>query len=333
MKLYIASFTDFGQELAEKLGQKFGGTVIRCGKDGRTLSEFTAEAFENAEGIVYVGAAGIAVRAIAPHIIHKAVDPAVVVVDEAGKYAIPILSGHLGGANALAGKIAAFLDAKAVITTATDVRNVFAIDEWARVHKCAVHNPELIKSFSGKILRSGETAIFSEFPIEGSCPDGIVMACSEEIADAALTVHRQKDGILCVVPGIVVLGVGCRAGTSCEQIEKLYETLCKRMNLLAESVTAVATIDIKAHEPGLVSFCQNHGFALNTYSAEELNAVAGNFNASEFVRKTVGTDNVCERSAVLCSGGYLIHEKIAGNGVTMAAAIKPVCMDWSWKDE
>ena len=174
MKIEIISFTDRGQRLAELLAGKLEGTSARCG-DGVTLREWAEEAFACADALIYVGAAGICVRSIAPHIRSKTTDPAVVVVDETGKYAIPILSGHLGGANDLARKVAAITGGEAVITTATDRNNVFSVDAWARIQGCAVENPGKIKDVSMKLLDGRDIVMESDYPIEGAVPEHVIL--------------------------------------------------------------------------------------------------------------------------------------------------------------
>ena len=128
---YIA-FTARGMALAQQLAAACPGSVTRGGADGVRLTDWTAAQFAQSDALIFVGAAGIAVRAIAPHCRSKAADPAVVVLDEGGQFAIPLLSGHLGGANELAQRLAAVCHAVPVITTATDGRGVFAVDEWAK---------------------------------------------------------------------------------------------------------------------------------------------------------------------------------------------------------
>lgn len=128
---YIA-FTARGLALAQQLAAACPGSVTRGGADGVRLTDWTAAQFAQSDALIFVGAAGIAVRAIAPHCRSKAADPAVVVLDEGGRFAIPLLSGHLGGANELAQRLAAVCHAVPVITTATDGRGVFAVDEWAK---------------------------------------------------------------------------------------------------------------------------------------------------------------------------------------------------------
>ena len=136
-RAYLA-FTEKGLALAQKLASALPGTVDRCGHGGPGLADWAAEQFAHADALIFVGAVGIAVRAIAPHCKSKTTDPAVVVVDECGRFAVPILSGHLGGANDLARAIAAVCGAVPVITTATDAHGIFAVDEWAKHQNCTV---------------------------------------------------------------------------------------------------------------------------------------------------------------------------------------------------
>lgn len=331
MTLRLLAFTDRGLALARTLAEALGGEAARCGAP-QSLAEWTAEGFSRADALVFVGAAGIAVRAVAPHVRHKAQDPAVVVVDEAGRFAIPILSGHLGGANDLARKISSLCGAIPVITTATDVRGLFAVDEWARRQGCRVQNPEAIVRFSSKVL-SGETAkIHSPWPIAGQPPEGVVLA-SEGDCDAALTLRRESGDILRLVPAIAVLGVGCRRGASRTALEWAFAELLDGNRLNSLAFRKVCSIDLKREEPGLLAFCEKRGLPLETFSAEELRNVEGDFSPSAFVESVTGVDNVCERSAVLGSGGRLIVKKQAGEGVTMAAALEPFSPDWRWQDE
>ena len=132
MQVSIISFTDRGQQLAESLADRLCGTASRCGKDC-SLGQWVRNAFDSADALIYVGAVGICVRTIAPYIKSKTHDPAVVVIDETGRYVIPVLSGHLGGANDLARRIARLTGAEPVITTATDLAHAFSVDAWARM--------------------------------------------------------------------------------------------------------------------------------------------------------------------------------------------------------
>ena len=136
MTVELISFTENGGRLAAALaaGLERSGHRAACTRKGERAEEWTAAAFRRAEALIFVGAAGIAVRSVAPHLVSKARDPAVVVVDELGRFAVPILSGHLGGANDLAREIAGLLGGQAVLTTATDARGIFAFDPVSYTH-------------------------------------------------------------------------------------------------------------------------------------------------------------------------------------------------------
>lgn len=330
MSIRLLAFTDRGFALAERLAEGLSGEAARCGAP-LSLAAWTADAFSSSEALIFVGAAGIAVRAIAPHVKSKAADPAVVVVDEGGKFAVPVLSGHLGGANDLARRIAALIEAVPVITTATDVNGVFAVDEWAKRQGCAVLNPGRIKVISSAVLAGKTIRIESGWPVAGTPPRGVVLTGSE--GDVRLSLDGQGENALQLVPRIAVLGVGCRKDIQPEALEQMLSRLLQSCGVCERAVSGVASIDLKAKEPGLLAFCQQHGWQLTTFSAEELKRVPGEFSASSFVKSVTGVDNVCERSAVLASGGKLIQTKLAGNGVTMALAVRPFAPDWRWQDE
>ena len=151
--------------------------------------------------------------------------------------------------------------------------------------------------------------------------------------DVRLSMRSAQIQALQVVPRLLVLGVGCRRGTDKEALDRFFKGLMETAGLLPEAVCRICSIDLKADEPGLVAFCAEKGLSLTTFTSEELNAVEGIFTASAFVKDTVGVDNVCERSAVLGSGGRLILRKTAGNGITMALAERPFAPDWRWTYE
>ena len=345
MKIRIITFSDRGERIAEKLCRTLmksdDADFMRCGET-ITLPEWTAESFGISDALIFVGACGIAVRAVAPFVESKASDPAVIVVDELGKYAIPILSGHLGGANDLDRRVAGILSAEAVITTATDINGVFAIDEWARYQDCAVVGVDRIKDISSRLLSGGLVSIKSNFPIMGETPQGVVLV-SDENADVHVTTRREPAGSsrgfasekkepLVIVPRIAVLGIGCRRGTEASSIEKCFEKAVSELSIYDEAFYRVCSIDLKKNEPGLLEFCKAHELPFITYSSKELSRVPGEFSASGFVEEITGVDNVCERSAVLgADDGRLVMKKLAWEGVTMAVAFSTVSLDWTWR--
>lgn len=326
----FVSFTEVGARTAAKaaallpdfLIERYARTVDPS-LAGTQLSRFAQQAMVDCDLIVFVGAAGIAVRAVAPYLRGKAFDPAVVVIDEAGRFVIPVLSGHLGGANELAVRLAEGLGAQAVVTTATDGREVFAVDNWAKAHGCAVLDPQNIKHVSGVLLRGETVGVRSDFPVDDCLPahisldadaeSGFVIGFDTGVAPFAHTLH--------LAPRIVWLGIGCRRGTDAEKIQTAVRDALATAGVPREAVCGAASIDLKKDEPGLLLFCERHGLPLTVFSAEKLRQAAGVFTPSDFVERTVGVDNVCERAAVCAAdGGRLLCRKTARDGVTVALA-------------
>lgn len=327
MRIELVCFTERGGGLGERLGRLLresgdAARLERCGGGGRSLRQWADEAFRCADALVVIGAAGIAVRAVAPLIVSKLSDPAVVVVDEGGRFVVPLLSGHIGGANALAERIAGLIGAVPVVTTATDVNGVFAVDVWARENGMAIRNPERIKHVSATLLAGGRVALATAFPVVGRLPEGIGVV-GEGRADIVVDIRETAvSDALGLVPPIAVLGVGCRKGVPLAVIERAFEEFCGRFALLPEAFAKVCSIDIKAEEEGVKAFCQNRSLPFETFSAERLMQVAGEFSGSDFVSSVTGADNVCERSAVLGSGGELLIGKTVVGGVALAAAVR-----------
>ena len=308
MKLELIAFTRRGEALAEKLSGLLcrTGHQAACTREGLRVEDWAVRAFQRSEGLVFVGAAGIAVRAIAPCVRHKSLDPAVVVLDEGGQFVIPILSGHLGGANDLAREIAGLLDAQAVITTATDVNGVFSVDQWARRQNLAVCNPQKILAVSSDLLAGKSVTVWSRWPVAGQAPAG-----------------------LC--PRTIRLGMGCRRGTAVETLEQAALAALDGVGLPQQGVSRICTIDRKGDEPGLLALCQAWKIPLTTYSEEELAGVPGEFPASEFVRQITGVDNVCQRAALAEGGELLMEKRILADGVTAALAALPPRLTWEEK--
>ena len=329
-RAYLA-FTAKGLALAQKLAAAYPGSVTRCGHEAGQvhLADWTARQFAGSDALVFVGAVGIAVRAIAPHCQSKAKDPAVVVLDECGRFAVPILSGHLGGANDLARALAAVCGAVPVITTATDANGVFAVDEWAKHQNCTVLEPERIKKVSGALLAGRTVRFASDWPIAGSPPAGL----AEDAAapELALTLCPAGDA-LHLVPRIGVLGVGCRRGTGADTLAEAFAAFCAQAGFAPQCIAAAASIDLKQNEAGLLAFCQSRGWPVEFFTAEQLRAAPGSFTPSAFVQSVTGVDNVCERSAVLAAGGTLVFHKYAHTGVTFALAVRPYAPDWRWQN-
>lgn len=331
MNIEVIAFTEKGEKLAKELVSELGGNISRSGRP-ESMRTWIDRRFGTADALVFVGAVGIAVRGIAPYVENKAKDPAVVVIDEKGSFAIPLLSGHLGGANDLARKMAKITGGEAVVTTATDVQGVFAVDEWTKNHQCTILEKDKIKDVSGTLLAGGMITIRSPWQIVGSMPPGCMMTVADE-CDVAIDIVVKGEKPMHVIPRICTLGIGCRRGTTASALEHFFQKLLMETEVHPDAIVEVATIDIKADEPGLVEFCRNHGWKLKAYSAPELENVKGDFDGSKFVEEVTGVDNVCERSAVLASQGELIKGKTAGDGITMALAAREYRPDWRWLGE
>lgn len=289
------------------------------------LSEWVGNHFLSAEGFVFVGAVGIAVRAIAPWIQDKYKDPAVVVVDEKGQFVIPVLSGHVGGGNKLARQIAGFLDAVPVLTSATDVQQKFAVDVFAKENHLWISNRELAKQISAELLDGETVGIHSIFPIKGSLPKGCQRGRSGKYqVSIDIFCHSEKEKLF-LVPKIITLGIGCRKGIPAEKLEDQVVQYLKNQKIWMQAVKRVATIEQKKNEPALLMLCRKFNWEFCWFSAEELNALEGSFSYSAFTEQTVGVGNVCERAAVRgCKGnaGDLRIKKQKLEGMTIAAAWK-----------
>lgn len=329
-KLACICFSERGRGLAEGLLSRLEGweCVISSGygQEKADLENWTEAGFLTADALLFVGAAGIAVRAIAPNLRSKMTDPAVVVMDEGGRYIIPLLSGHVGGANRLAIELAGRVDGVAVLTTATDVHGVFAVDEWAVNQSMTIGNPARIKTVSARLLRGETVSLFSWFPIQGDLPSGLISVDRAQDADICITPYGHMKALR-LTPRCVAVGVGCRKGVAAEAVEKAVADALAAENLCAEAVCGVYSIDVKRKEPGILACCATHGWPFETYSAARLAEVNGSGSSSSFVMDVVGVDNVCERSA-LAEGGKLIRPKEARNGVTVALVLRDMTVNF-----
>lgn len=327
MNAAVIAFTRRGAELGEAVARHLDATLHvpprLAPETGAaaccSLEAWTAEAWQSRDALIFIGACGIAVRAIAPHVQDKFTDPAVVVMDEGGRFVIPLLSGHVGGANALAAALAEVTGGQAVISTATDVNGRFAVDVWARERGLAITDRQLAKAVSAAILEDEAVGFASDF--DHGCPPGL----RPGRAELGVWVTCRSGGgpfprTLRLVPRQLVLGIGCRRGIAKEAVAAAVDAALETAGLDPLAAAAVATIDLKAEEPGLLAFCRERGLPLRAYSAAALSAVPGDFTASPFVRSVTGVDNVCERAA-LAEGGTLLLPKTAGNGVTVAIAL------------
>lgn len=315
----VIFYTDRGEATAARITDAL--------RDEYALERYRAkcdvgELFNAVDALIFVGACGIAVRSIAPFIRSKTSDPAVIVIDERGQYAISLLSGHIGGANGLTKRIAQVVGATPVITTATDVNGRFAADEWASRNGLVIASMQSAKRFAAEILQR-DLPVHSDFPILGKLPYGLYRG---EEGAVGLSISCRKCApfaeTLKLIPKKLYLGVGCRRGTASERIHAAALQVLEAEGFLSEAVAEVASIDVKRDETGLLEFRREGKLPLRFYSAQELMQAQGEFSASAFVQSTVGVDNVCERAAMLAAGknAELMVKKTCLDGVTIAVA-------------
>lgn len=297
-------------------------------KQGISLNDWTKNAFQRSNAIVFIGACGIAIRAIAPFLRDKLSDPAVLSIDDQGKFVIPLVSGHVGGANELAKVIAKATDGTPVISTATDIHNKFAVDVWAKNHGIRLCERQIAKEISSALLDNKTVGLQSDFTIDSDLPNGLV-PCNSGHLGISITLdstNQPFEHTLHAVPQIVTIGVGCRKHVASETFEQAILNTLKQNRVAIESVACLASIDLKAGEPCIHSFCNAFHLPFVTASAETLSTVDGTFTSSEFVERITGVDNVCERAAVLVGGGALLFRKQCKNGVTIAASVPEWCV-------
>lgn len=342
-----------------------------------TAEEFTGRWFARARALVFFGAAGIAVRCIAPFVKDKFLDPAVLVIDESGRFCISLLSGHVGGGNDFCLACAGLIGAVPVITTATDGRGQFAVDVFARRHQMTIGDRAAAKEVSARLLDGERLKVYME--PDGAAPGGdredagakpytkrkdrtedireelaeypqLTLTAERTEADILITVRRMagdRPSALYLFPRRLCLGIGCRRHAREEAVAEAVRQALEPSGLAMEAVRGIASIDLKAEEPALLAFSRRHALPFSTCPAEELMRVPGAFSSSEFVRKTTGADNVCERSAVWLArrlngrqsaedvkvpsggpdgqeqrpgSGRLLVGKTVGEGVTVAVA-------------
>lgn len=336
MSIVLTAFTERGLELACRLAAELGDAKVwrpeRRSHPGlpaySSLFAWTEEQFLNADALVFVSAAGIAVRAIAPCVRDKLIDPAVVSLDEEGRFVIPLLSGHVGGANALARRIAALTGGTAVISTATDVNGRFAADRWAAERGMAITNRAAAKAISAALLDGKPVGFSSEFPWD-VLPEGVV---NQPIRPGfAVTVKElpAEEALLVLHPKVLAVGIGCKKGLEPHCIANAVKDVLREAKLSPESVFCLTSHVLKREEPGILALAREWSVPCRFYTAEELNAVPGTFSGSSFVRSVTGTDSVCERSAVLAAGnGRLLVQKTVRPGVTAAVAQKDYRLSW-----
>lgn len=319
LKIACLTFTRQGALLAKHLAVKLDDSVELFTK--QNYKKQLPMIFTEFQGIVFIASTGIAVRLSAPYLQDKSRDPAIVVVDDLGRYAISLVSGHLGGANRMAEKIAGVLACQPIITTASDGRGIEAIDLFAQKHELVIESLHDVKVLTGMMVDGKTLKMVSEIQALISYPH---LVENIEDAEGCLFVTSQEP-VHCDLPHCILrpknlaLGLGCRKGKTGREILDAIAQVFEQQHLSLKSIRSIATIELKKDEPGILESCQVLGTKLRIFTADEIRQVQDRFSGSPFVQSQIGVSAVSEPCAYL-SGGEIIVGKTAIGGITIAVA-------------
>ncbi len=341
--LAIICVTRNGRDLGVRLSRLFPGSVCYAQKSiageedlsfDPPLSDFVTKAWGRHRAFVFIMATGIVVRVISSLISDKQTDPAVLVIDEKGRHVISLLSGHLGGANALTQKIAQKIGADPVITTATDLSGLPAVELWAREKGLVIENQEGVKKVNAALVNGASVGMFIQEKgwlenVEGPWEsfdelEGLFDSeCRARIivSNRSVNGYEKDTGTLFLRPRNLVLGIGCNRGTSGKEIRDFVVELFEREGMALQSVAQVASIENKKDEKGLQKFAERLGVPLVCYTRDELNAMPDGSGPSVWAKKELGVKGVCEQAAMKGAGtvSLVVPKAISGN-VTAAVA-------------
>lgn len=337
MIINVIAFSTNGCGTALRLGDALADEDVRvfCKTSSDTLGvdrlectvrEWTEKSFDECDAIVFVGAVGIAVRHIAPFIRSKDADPAVICMDEHGRYTISLLSGHIGGGNRLTERIAALMGSEPVITTATDINGKFSVDTFATRNGMRIMSLRIAKDVSARVLDGRFVGFLSDYPVEGALPDGIGMEESGEFGVCVSTDPAKSpfDITLNLVPMDVSVGVGCRRGTDPDKLMRFVTGILEQDGIAVERVSSVSSIDLKKDEKAILDLASHLRVPARFYTSEQLMSVPGEFSESRFVESVTSVDCVCERSAVIANDGAIVRRKTSEDGMTIAISLRKI---------
>jgi cobalt-precorrin 5A hydrolase len=301
------------------------------------MGPLLADTFAAYDCHVFIISVGAVVRMIAPLLQNKKVDPAVLCVDDANRFTICVLSGHVGH--------------QPVITTASDAIGTLTVDILGREHGWTLDDMERNVTRGCAAVVNATPVLFVQetgepdwWPEAKPLPEGVRYATSLDAVDPAayeiLLIATDRDlrathpahwqNAVVYRPRSLVLGIGCDRDTPVDLVERGVAALLEKHGLSAKSVKEVATVDRKQDEVAILALCERHGWPLRTFTAAELDVVSGIENPSEMVQKHVGTRGVAEPSALLAAGAerlslpkQIYTEPGAGRSMTLAVARIP----------
>lgn len=335
MRMAIISVSDKGQELAFDLKEKLDldSTVIRCDLFHKNVRKYFSILFNEYDAIIAIMASGILIRSIAPLLESKTTDPAIINIDDNGKFVISTLSGHLGGANELANKIADMIDAVPVITTSTDVNNKLGIDVLARDLHLSIDNTGEILFFNKAILEGREISLtvnpntnfeyLFDYLNNNTLEINVSIYYSSQVNTDEIHVRLDEHGMVLKEKRVVV-GIGCRRDKECRFIHDGLMKSLADLNILPSRVNLLASAEIKKDEKGILDLSKKMDIPVKFVEMEKLKLFESNdITKSDFVFSKFGIYGVCEPSALITAGpdSKLIYKKTSYDGVTIAVAV------------
>jgi len=350
--LAIVTLTKSGAQLGTELKKKIPLAHLfvprKLGIKGTRIKSYThplhdlfGDLVNHYSQFICIMATGIVVRTITPFLTHKSVDPAVVVVDEKGRFAISLVSGHLGGANELAKQVSSLTGGESVVTTATDVHSMPAIDLLAKLLDSRTLDFSTLKGCNYALLHGEKVGIYPDtvkpyFSGRGKQKilfyktiNGLIASDS---AYKIIITNRQamadttkRDNVLLLTPRNLVVGIGCNSTTSSREIEETVKNVLNGAHLSFEAIKKIATVTLKSNEKGLLNFVRKYNFQIEFHTPKQLNRVACPTPPSKNVLNAVGSKGVCEPAALLSAGvTTLLCKKTKTPNVTVAVAEIPL---------
>ena len=282
MKINLISFTQNGSKVSNELIDLFENKdydIYAVGKYpfgkikalNKSVYEFCKDSFETkADAIIIIGALGIAVRAIAGNLKNKGCDPAVIVIDDKKNFVIPVISGHIGGANALSMIIAESIGAIPVITTATDVNKKFAIDSWAVENGCSIADISKIKYVSSAILRGEDVGLICDFPIEGKLPKGLKLGNMYKVGICISTCDKKISfkNTLNLIPKEYVIDIQFKENVPYDDFKDTIDRILDDEKISPLQIIAVSSEGLKCEN--IHKYCIEKKIELTNNKANEI---------------------------------------------------------------
>lgn len=330
MKIAVLAITTGGYTLARELTNTLENTELLRNDHG--IAATFAENWFNFDGFICIMATGIVVRAIAPLLKDKRTDPCILVMDEKGHHVISLLSGHLGGGNALTREVATAIKARPVITTASDVRGLVALDLWAATQNLVASDPQQLTQAISILVNQGELKVYCDVEVK-SLPAGVQRVAGRNSADLIITNRSQPAELLAFHPKNLVIGMGCNRGTPANEFEEALKELLADLKLSAHSIRNLASIDVKQDETGLLEFAENNKWYIDFFSKDKINRIT-NVDISDAAMRAVGAIGVAEPTALLSAQTtQLLSRKRKWQNITMAIAEAPFTLSELVQDQ